>query len=135
MVGSHANFFAKRLLTAAATAFLLAAGGGIGLTAAVQPAFAADLTAAKAAVDAAKASGSVGEQGDGFLGFVRGSADSATTAAVEAINAGRKQVYASTAAKTGVSPEAAGEATAKVLFAKMPAGQYYKPLGGSWTKK
>ncbi len=135
MAGSHGNIFAKRLLMAMTTAFLLIAGGAAGLMAGGQPAFAADLAAAKATVDAAKASGTVGEQEDGFLGFVHGSADAATTAAVEAINAGRKEVYAGTATKTGVSPEAAGEATAKVLFAEIPAGQYYKPLGGSWTKK
>lgn len=35
---------------------------------------------AKATVDAAKAAGTVGEQGDGLLGFVKDSADAATTA-------------------------------------------------------
>lgn len=90
--------------------------------------------AAKQAVDAAKAAGKVGEQGDGYLGIVSG-ADTALQAAVAEINAGRKQVYAETAAKTGVTVEAAAEATARQLLARVPAGQYYKPLGGSWTKK
>ena len=99
------------------------------------PAIAADLASAKAAVDAAKAKGLVGEQADGYLGFVTETADAATKAAVEQINAGRAAVYRDTAAKTGVSPEAAGEATAKLLIDKLPAGQFYKPLGGTWTKK
>jgi uncharacterized protein len=90
--------------------------------------------AAKQAVDAAKAAGKVGEQGDGYLGIIS-DADSALRAAVAEINAGRKQVYADTAAKTGVTPEAAGEATARQLIARVPAGQMYKPLGGSWTRK
>jgi uncharacterized protein YdbL (DUF1318 family) len=90
--------------------------------------------AAKQAVDAAKAAGKVGEQGDGYLGII-GDADSALRAAVAEINAGRKQVYADTAAKTGVTPEAAGEATARQLIARAPAGQMVKPLGGSWTRK
>ena len=90
---------------------------------------------AKATVDAAKAAGTVGEQGDGLLGFVKGSADAATTAAVNEINNGRRKLYASTAAKAGVTPEAAGEAAAQALVPKIPPGQYYKPLGGSWTKK
>jgi uncharacterized protein YdbL (DUF1318 family) len=90
---------------------------------------------AKATVDAAKAAGTVGEQGDGLLGFVNGSADAATTAAVNEINMGRRKLYASTAAKAGVTPEAAGEAAAQALIPKIPVGQYYKPLGGSWTKK
>ena len=116
----------------AALALTLAAAPMIALTS--QPAF-ADLVSDKATVDAAKAAGTVGEQGDGYLGYVSGSADPATTAAVTAINAGRANVYRNTAAKSGVTPEAAGQATGAQLLAKVPAGQYYKPLGGSWTKK
>ena len=100
----------------------------------VTPAF-ADLAADKAAVDAAKAAGTVGEQADGYLGFVQGSGDGALSAAVNAINAGRRQVYAQTAGKTGVTAEAAGQATGAQLIAKVPAGQFFKPLGGGWTKK
>ncbi|MBS0277077.1 MAG: YdbL family protein [Proteobacteria bacterium] len=117
---------------AAALALALAA---VPMTALVtQPAF-ADLASDKATVDAAKAAGVVGEQGDGYLGYVNGSADPATTAAVSAINAGRAAVYRQTAAKSGVTPDAAGQATGAQLLAKVPSGQFYKPLGGSWTKK
>jgi hypothetical protein len=97
------------------------------------PAF-ADLASDKAAVDAAKAAGTVGEQADGYLGIVS-SADGAVTAAVNEINAGRRQVYSQTAAKSGVTPDAAGQATGAQLIAKVPGGQYFKPLGGGWTKK
>ena len=99
------------------------------------PAVAADLASAKAVVDAAKAKGLVGEQADGYLGFVTETVDAATKAAVEDINAGRAAVYRDTAAKTGVSLEAAGEATAKLLIDRLPAGQFYKPVGGTWIKK
>jgi uncharacterized protein YdbL (DUF1318 family) len=99
------------------------------------PVCAADLASAKSTVDAAKASGTVGEQADGYLGYVNGSADPATTAAVTAINAARADVYRSTAAKTGVTPEAAGQATGAQLLAKVPPGQFYKPLDGGWAKK
>ncbi|MDE2265227.1 MAG: YdbL family protein [Alphaproteobacteria bacterium] len=116
-------------------ALLLTLGSGAAVTALIQPALAIDLASAKATVDAAKAAGVVGEQGDGYLGFVHGSADAVTTAAVTAINDGRKKAYEAAAAKTGVSAEAAGEATARQLIAAMPAGQYYKPIDGSWTKK
>jgi hypothetical protein len=98
------------------------------------PAF-ADLAADKAAVDAAKSAGTVGEQADGYLGFVSGSADPATTAAVSAINAGRRSVYAQTAAKSGTSPDAAGQATGAQLIAKTPGGEFVKPLDGGWKKK
>jgi len=97
------------------------------------PAF-ADLTSDKAAVDAAKAAGTVGEQADGYLGIVS-SADGTVTAAVNEINAGRRAVYTQTATKSGVSPDAAGQATGAQLIGKVPPGQFFKPLGGAWTKK
>jgi len=98
------------------------------------PAF-ADLASDKAAVEAAKAAGIVGEQADGYLGFVTGSADAAITAAVNDINAGRANVYADTAAKTGVTRDAAGQATGAQLIGRVPPGQFFKPMGGGWTKK
>ncbi|QUD89058.1 YdbL family protein [Phenylobacterium montanum] len=95
----------------------------------------AQSAAEKATVDAAKTQGVVGEQGDGFLGLVTGSAPADVTAAMAAINAGRAKAYQDIAAKTGVSQAAAGEATAIQLVGRLPAGAYYKPLGGSWTRK
>jgi uncharacterized protein len=95
----------------------------------------AQSAAAKAAVDAAKARGIVGEQGDGFLGFVAGGGDAALQAAVREINAGRAALYRQIAAETGVTAEVAGQATATRLFERLPAGQYYRPLGGAWTRK
>lgn len=95
----------------------------------------ADAAGAKAIVDAAKAQGVVGEQGDGFLGLVTGSADSAVAAAVSEINSGRAAVYADAAAKSGVTPAAAGEAAAKLIVQRIPPGQYYKPVGGAWTRR
>ena len=89
----------------------------------------------KAVVEAAKAAGTVGEQADGYLGFVAGSADAATTAAVADINNGRRAVYAQTAAKSGVTPEAAGQATGAQLIARTPSGQFVKPLDGGWSRK
>jgi uncharacterized protein YdbL (DUF1318 family) len=99
------------------------------------PAFAADAAAAKALVDAAKGRGEVGEQGDGFLGFVRPATDATLRGAVAEINAGRAEVYREAAAKTGVTAAAAGQATAQQLFGRIPAGQFYKPLDGDWTRK
>ena len=104
------------------------------LLAFIQPAF-ADLASDKAAVDAAKVAGTVGEQADGYLGYVKGSADGGTKAAVTAINAARADVYSQTAAKSGVTRDAAGQATGALLIGKLPAGEYYKSLGGGWTKK
>src|SRR5579863_9146584 len=107
----------------------------LGLIAAMAPALAAPAALAqssadKAAIDAAKAAGSVGEQGDGYLGLVTGAADDAVKAAMAEINAGRAQAYRDIAAKSGVTPAAAAEATAQQLIARLPSGQYYRPLGG-----
>ena len=91
---------------------------------------------AKARVDSAKAAGVVGEQADGFLGFVAGGGDPALKAAVAEINAGRAQVYREAAAKNGVSPEAAGaSAFNSVIKAKLKPGEYYRPNGGGWVRK
>lgn len=91
---------------------------------------------AKARVDSAKAAGIVGEQADGFLGFVTGAADPAIKSAVAEINAGRAQLYREAAAKNGVSPEAAGAAAfSTVVQAKLKPGEYYRPAGGGWVRK
>ena len=58
----------------------------------------AQSAAAKTAVDAAKAAGTVGEQADGFLGIVAGG-DAALRASVAEINTGRAAAYKDIAAK------------------------------------
>ena len=117
----------RRLFLMLAPAMVLGAALAVGGTAA--HASAGDVAAA------AKAAGLVGEQADGFLGLVTNSVPPDVKAAVDEVNAGRAQAYKDIAAKTGVSEQAAGEATARTLFAKLPPGAYYKPLGGSWMRK
>ncbi len=97
----------------------------------------ADPASAKAAVDAAKAQGVVGEQADGFLGFVNaGAASGDVRAAVAEINAGRRQLYSQAAAQNGVSPAAAGaSAFRSVVQAKLKPGEFYQDAGGAWVKK
>ena len=91
---------------------------------------------AKSAVDAAKTDGVVGEQADGFLGFVKPSSDPALKAAVDEINSGRRALYQQAAAKNGVSPEAAGaSAYTTVVQARIKPGEFFKPAGGGWTRK
>ena len=91
---------------------------------------------AKTAVDAAKAQGVVGEQADGFLGFVKPSSDTALKAAVDEINAGRAALYRKAAGENGVSPEAAGaSAFTTVVQTKLKPGEYYRPAGGGWVRK
>jgi uncharacterized protein YdbL (DUF1318 family) len=90
----------------------------------------------KSAVDAAKAQGIVGEQADGFLGYVKPSSDPALRAAVDEINQGRAALYRQAAAKNGVPVEAAGAAAYNtVVQSKLKPGEYYKPAGGGWVRK
>jgi hypothetical protein len=90
----------------------------------------------KSAVDAAKAAGVVGEQADGYLGFVKPTNDTALKGAVAEINAGRADLYRQAAAKNGVTPEAAGaSAFNTIVQAKLKPGEFYKPAGGGWVKK
>jgi uncharacterized protein YdbL (DUF1318 family) len=130
------NRMFRKSLLARILAVSLAIAGGAFLTVALPSVPAtAQSAAVKAAVDAAKAAGQVGEQGDGYLGFVTPSTDPMLAQAVAAINAGRAQVYRETAMRTNVTPEAAGQATAEQLFMRLPAGQYFRPLNGNWTRK
>ena len=122
-----------RPLTSVAAALALIAAGTAGAISLAPTAF-AQTAAAKAVVDAAKAKGQIGEQGDGYLGVVAAPPPADVAAALAEINTGRAAAYHDIAAKTGATPEAAGQATALKLFAKLPPGQFYKPLGGAWTK-
>lgn len=110
---------------AALAATLALAGGAFAQTA-----------EAKAKVDAAKAAGIVGEQADGLLGLVNGSADAATQQAMAEINTGRQAVYREAATRNNVSVEAAGSSTFEtVIKPKLKAGEFYKPAGSGWVRK
>jgi hypothetical protein len=108
---------------------------GLTLLALAAPAAYADIATSKAMVDAAKKQGTVGEQADGFLGFVKPSNDDALKAAVAEINAGRAQLYAQAATQNRVDASAAGASAFEQLFGKIPAGQYYRTPDGTWKRK
>ncbi|CAN7487966.1 YdbL family protein [Phenylobacterium sp. LjRoot219] len=115
---------------------ILGVGAAVLAALALPAAAVAQSAQAKAAVDSAKAAGVVGEQADGFLGFVTGGGDPALRSAVAEINAGRAQVYREAAARTGATPEAAGAAAfVNVVQPRIQPGQFYKPNGGGWVKK
>lgn len=110
-------------------------GAAVMLALAVTPA-AAQAMDSKAAVDAAKTAGVVGEQADGFLGFVKPSSDPALKAAVDDINGGRAALYREAAAKNGVTAAAAGaSAYTTVVQGRIKPGEFFKPAGGGWTRK
>ncbi len=91
---------------------------------------------AKALVDAAKDRGVVGEQADGYLGWVSASEDAALRAAVNEINAARAAHYRQLAAQRGVPIEAVQAATGQQVFREVvTTGQYYRTADGTWRRK
>ena len=119
-------------LCAAALAVLCVFAGAGAPALLARPAV-AQSAGAKAEVDRAKAQGVVGEQADGFLGVVSG-ADPAVRAAMAEINAGRAQAYRDAAARTGATPDAAGQATARQLEGRLGPGEYFRTAGGQWVR-
>lgn len=85
-----------------------------------------------AVVASARASGIVGEQADGYLGFAKApSAD--VKAAVDAINIKRRQIYTEIAAKQNATvAEVAAARGCDQLAKRVSPGEAYKS-GASWA--
>jgi uncharacterized protein YdbL (DUF1318 family) len=114
----------------------LALGAALFVASAPLQAAFAQSAQAKAAVDSAKAAGIIGEQADGYLGFVKTNSDGGLQSAVAEINAGRAQLYREAAARNGVSPAAAGAAAfEQVVKSRLKPGEYYRTPGGAWAQK
>jgi uncharacterized protein YdbL (DUF1318 family) len=94
-----------------------------------------DLVADTATVDDAKATGFLGEQADGMLGAVRGDPDAAIMGAAAEINMLRREGYRKAAAGAGTTEQAEAAKAGQHNIDALPAGQFYKPSGGGWTKK
>ena len=85
--------------------------------------------------DQLRASGSVGEQADGYLGVV-GSASAAVRSSVDAVNIERRANYTKMAAARGSTIEEAAASTACEIFARrVGPGQYYRLPDGVWRKR
>lgn len=91
--------------------------------------------AASPAIEAAKAAGIVGEQIDGYLGFVTQPADPALVAEVNENNIQRRNLYTQTAQQQGVSVEAVAQIAGVQQIERAPAGQYVKDSTGQWVRK
>lgn len=115
------------------TTFLLA-----GLVAAVA-AFAIPAAAqqADAVVSQARATGLVGEQADGFLGFVPGASISADLRGrVDQINIRRRGVYTSRAAERNVTVNEMAAAVACEIFSgRIAVGERYRNEAGQWRQR
>lgn len=84
-------------------------------------------------VEQARASGIVGEQADGYLGFVRTpSAD--LKSRVDAVNIKRRAIYTELAAKRSVTVQEVAAATACELFqTRIAPGEAYRTEAGVWA--
>lgn len=110
----------------------------IKLGAALAMAFAAfsGAAAASAIVENAKSECIVGEQADGYLGYVDASkASEALKREVRSINQQRKAYYTDIAQKNNVSVEAIATITAEKLIGQAPSGQCVRDSTGQWKTK
>lgn len=93
----------------------------------------AQAQAASAIVEQGKNNCVVGEQDDGYLGFVPGAgASEALQREVREINQERKVVYADLAQREGVSTDVTASLTAEKLIAQARAGQCIRNQNGQW---
>jgi uncharacterized protein YdbL (DUF1318 family) len=83
---------------------------------------------------AARASGQVGEQGDGYLGMV-GAGNPALHRMVEDINIRRKSVYSERAQAQHATVEEYAFTTGCLLIAQTQQGEKYMAPGGNWLTR
>ncbi len=106
---------------------------GAVLSLAALPAFA---LAASSIVEDAKDRCIVGEQVDGYLGFVdESAADTALKREVRDINQQRKAFYADLAARNGVTIDVTAALTAEKLINGADAGECVQDASGAWVKR
>jgi len=92
----------------------------------------AQTVSAKSRVDQAKAEGLVGEQLDGYIGFVTQDISADIRAAVNEINIKRKSIFTKTARAKKVSVATIAGLTGEKLTAKAKPGEKIKLGDGSW---
>ncbi len=92
----------------------------------------AQISNAKTVVEQAKAKGLVGEQIDGYLGFVKNDIPAQVRTAVNEINIKRKSVYTKIAREKGVSVSDVAGLSGEKLVAKAKPGTSVKLADGQW---
>jgi len=97
-------------------------------------AVAAPVLAADPVVESALSSGTVGEQWDGYLGFVSAPSPD-LKAAVDAINIKRRAGYTQIAAARNVTVDQFAQTTACSTLRAVKPGQAYKLKDGGWRKR
>ncbi len=91
---------------------------------------------ANSLINTAKASCTIGEQNNGYLGVVPGaSASDAVRREMRSVNQKRKAVYEQLAARNGVTVDVAAVLTAEKLARQAASGHCVQDPTGAWSKK
>jgi hypothetical protein len=83
-------------------------------------------------LDRYKKSGQVGEQLDGYIGFVARSPSAEVKASVAEINEKRREKYTDIAKTRGIDVSQVAALAGKKLVERTPSGQYVKDGSGKW---
>lgn len=86
------------------------------------------------AINAARASGIVGERFDGYLGLA-GPAPSNVRSQLSSINIQRRSIYSNLAASRRVSPGEVGIAAGCQLLGRVAVGEAYQLSDGQWRRR
>jgi uncharacterized protein YdbL (DUF1318 family) len=86
------------------------------------------------AVEAARASGLIGERYDGFIG-IAGPVSPLVRSQVARINIQRRSLYSSLAARKGVSPQDVGITAGCELLARVGTGEAYFWADRAWRRR
>jgi uncharacterized protein YdbL (DUF1318 family) len=82
-----------------------------------------------------KAAGLIGEQADGYVGFVTQNVPADVRRLVEDVNAKRRAGYQQIAAKQGTPVSEVEKVGGKTAIEKTLPGNYVRDLNGNWYKK
>lgn len=94
----------------------------------------APAVAQTSAINAARATGIVGERYDGYLG-IAAPVSSALRSQVAAINIQRRALYSRLAARKGASPQDVGITAGCQLLARVAIGEVYLGTDGRWRRR
>jgi uncharacterized protein len=88
-------------------------------------------------IDTAMAAGTIGEQADGYLGFVRVAtpAQADLQRRVNEVNIRRRGVYVQVARESGETMDRVALLQALRQITKTPAGEYFQDLADTWCVK
>lgn len=86
-------------------------------------------------LEEAKASGLIGEQRDGYIGLVQGSAPPSVVSLVENINRQRRERYQQIASENGISVDQVAQLAFNKALEATRSGHFLEDANGRWVTK